>query len=172
MYRVFVINILVSLKKISSFFSLTIFFFFFFRKPLTKSDVVIAVQSLSHFQLFAFWGSIAYRLPCPSLSPGVSSKVCPLNQWCHLILCCTVLYLHSIFPSIRVFSNKPALRIKSPKYWSFNFSISSSDTEYSGWMNIQGWCSVALTGLMSLQSKGLLRVFSGTAVPKHQFFGS
>ena len=112
------------------------------------------------------------RLPCPSLSPGVSSKVCPLSQWCHLIFCCTILYLSSIFPSIKVFSSKPALHIKSPKYWSFSFSISPSDAEYSGWMSIQGWCSVDLTGSISLQSKGVSRVFSGTTVWKHHLFGS
>ena len=112
------------------------------------------------------------RLSCPSLSPGVSSKVCPLSQWCHLILCCTILYLPSIFLSIRVFSSKPAVHIKSPKYWSFSFSISPSAAEYSGWMNVQGWCSVALTYLISLQSKGLLWVFPATTVWKHQFFGS
>ena len=49
----------------------------------------------------------------------------------HLILCCPLLLLPSIFPSIRVFSNELALRIRWPKYWSFNFSISPSN-EYSG----------------------------------------
>ena len=49
----------------------------------------------------------------------------------HLILCCLLLLLPSIFPSIRVFSNESALRIRRPKYWSFNFSISPS-SEYSG----------------------------------------
>ena len=72
------------------------------------------------------------RLPCPSPSPGACSNmsielVMPSN---HLILCCFLLLL-SIFPSIRVFSNESALRIKGPKYWSFCFSISLS-SEYSG----------------------------------------
>ena len=49
----------------------------------------------------------------------------------HFILCCSLLLPHSIFPSIRVFSNKSALHIRWPKYWSFNFSISPSN-EYSG----------------------------------------
>ena len=55
-------------------------------------------------------------------------SVMPSN---HIILCCPFLLLPSIFPSIRVFSNEPALRIRWPKYWSFSFSISSSH-EYSG----------------------------------------
>ena len=72
--------------------------------------------------------------PCPSLSPGVCSKlmsielVMPSNR---LILCHPLLLLPSIFPSIRVFSNESALRIKWTKYWSFNFNISHSN-EYSG----------------------------------------
>ena len=49
----------------------------------------------------------------------------------HLILCCPLLLLPSVFPSIRVFSNESALRIRGPKYWSFSFNISPSN-EYSG----------------------------------------
>ena len=55
-------------------------------------------------------------------------SVMPSN---HLIFCCPLLLLPSIFPSIRVFSNESALRIRWPKYWSFSFSISHSN-EYSG----------------------------------------
>ena len=75
----------------------------------------------------------------------------------HLILCHPLLLLPSIIPSIRVFSNESALRIRWPKYWSFSFNISPSN-EHSG--------------LISLQSKGLSRVFSNTTVQKHQFFGT
>ena len=68
----------------------------------------------------------------------------------HLILCCPLLFLPSLFPSIRVFSSYSALHIRWSKYWSFNFSISPS--------NVQGWCPLGLTGLIYLQSKGLSRV--------------
>ena len=73
------------------------------------------------------------RLPCPSPSPGVCSKSCPLSWWCHPIIlsCRPLLLLPSIFPSIRVFSNESVLCIRWPKYWSFSFSISPSN-EYSG----------------------------------------
>ena len=54
----------------------------------------------------------------------------------HLILCCPLLLLPSIFPSIRVFSNESALGIRWPKYWSFSFSISPSN-EYSGLMSFK-----------------------------------
>ena len=81
----------------------------------------------------------------------------------HLILCHPFLFLPSIFPSIRVFSNKSALHIRRPKYWSFSISPSN---EYSGFIPLE------LTGLISLQSKGLSRVFSNIIIRKHQFFGA
>ena len=73
----------------------------------------------------------------------------------HLILCHPLLLPPSIFPSIRVFPSESALHIRWPKYWSFNFSISPSN-EYSGLV------SSRLNWLISLQSKGLPRVFSST----------
>ena len=66
------------------------------------------------------------RPPCPSPTPGVHSDSCPSSQWCHpshLILCRPLLILPPIPPSIRVFSNESALRMRWPKYWSFSFSI-------------------------------------------------
>ena len=80
----------------------------------------------------------------------------------HLILCQTILLL-SVFHSIKVFSNESILRIRWPKDWSFSFSISPS--------NIQDWFPLEWTGWITLQSKGLSRVFSNTTVQKHQFFG-
>ena len=83
----------------------------------------------------------------------------------HFILCRPLLLLPSIFPNIRDFSTESALCIRWPKYWSFSFSISPSN-EYSGLISL-GW-----TGWISLQSKGLSRVFSNTTVQKHQFFST
>ena len=71
------------------------------------------------------------RLPCPSPTPRVYSNSCPYSRWCHPTMCCPLLLLASIFPSIRVFSNESALHNRWPKYWSFSFSISPSN-EYSG----------------------------------------
>ena len=88
----------------------------------------------------------------------------------HLILCCLLLLLPSIFPSIfyngsfpRVFSNESVLHIRWPKYWSFSFSISSSN-EYSGLV------SFCIDCLIPLLSKGFSRVFTSTRVRKHEFF--
>ena len=88
------------------------------------------VQSLSCVQLLWPHGLQHIKPPCPSPTPGNLLKpmsiesVMPSN---HLILCCPLLLLPSIFPSIRVFSNELVLRIRWPKYWSFSFSISPSN---------------------------------------------
>ena len=79
-------------------------------------------------------------------------QVMPYN---HLIHCCLLFLLPSIFPSIRVFSNKSVLHIRWPKYWSFSFSISPSN-EYSGLISFR------MDWLDLLASKGLSRVFSNT----------
>ena len=89
-------------------------------------------------------------------------SVMPSN---HLILCCPLLLLLSMFPSIRVLSNESALHIRWPK-----FGVSASTSVIP--MNTQGWSPIGWTGWISLQSKGLSRVFSNTTVQKYQFFGS
>jgi len=90
------------------------------------------------------------------------SSMMPSN---HLILCCPLLLLPSIFPSIRVFSNESVLHIRWPKYWSFNFSISLS-IEYSGLISLR----IDWFDLLAVQ--GTLRVFSKTTIQKHQFFST
>ena len=108
------------------------------------------------------------RHPCPSPTPGTGSdlmsikSVMPSN---HLILCCRLLLLPSIFPSIRGFSNESVLHIRWPKYWSFSFSISPCN-EYSGLISF----SIDWFDLLAVQStlKSLLQ----HTVQKHQFFGA
>ena len=126
-----------------------------------------SVQSLSCVQLFVTPWTAACQASLPitnsrSLLKLMSIKsVIPSN---HLILCHPLLILLSIFPSIKVFSSEWVIWNRWPKYWSFSFSISASN-EYSGLISLE-W-----TGWISLQSKGLPRVFSKTTVQKHQFFG-
>ena len=97
----------------------------------------ISVQSLSHVPLFATPWTAAYQAPLSitnsqSLLKLMSIElVMPSN---HPILCHPLLLLPSVFPGIRVFSNESVLCIRWPKYWSFSFSISSSN-EYSGWIS-------------------------------------
>ena len=121
-----------------------------------------SIQSLSHVQLFATpW--IAACQASLSITKFMSIELMmPSNQF---IPCHPILLLPSIFASIRDFSKELALCIKWPKYWSFSFSISPSN-EYSG------LTSFRLTGLISLLSKELSRVFSNTTVQMHQFFST
>ena len=105
------------------------------------------------------------RPPCPSLTTGIYSNSCSLSWQYHPTISSSVVPLSSHiqpFPAIRIFSKDSALCIKWPKYWSFSFSISPWN-EYSGLISI-GW-----TSWISLQSKGLSRVFSSTKIQKHQF---
>ena len=99
-----------------------------------SSIVVVVVQSLSHVWLFATPGTAALQA---SLSFTISQSLLKLTSIesmmpsNHLILCHPLLFLSSIFPSIKVFSNESALCIRWSKYWSFSFSISTSN-EYPG----------------------------------------
>ena len=97
------------------------------------------------------------RSPCPSPTPGVYLSSCPLSPWCHLAISSSVAPFSSCLQSFLASLLPSVLPIRWPKYWSFSFSISPSN-EYSG--------------LISLQSKGLSRVFSNTIVQKHQLFST
>ena len=116
-----------------------------------------SVQLLSHVWLFAtpWTAAVQASLFITNSQSWLKfmsiESVMPSN---HLILCHPLLLLPSIFPSIRAFSNELVLCIRWPKYWSFSFNISPSN-EYSGLP--LGW-----TGWISLQSKGLSRVFSSS----------
>ena len=92
----------------------------------------------------------------------VQTHVHWISDAIHLILCCPLFLLPSIFPSIRIFYNESALHIRWPKYWSFSFSISPSN-EYSGLISFR----IDWLDLLAIQ--GTLRVFSNTIFQKHQF---
>ena len=128
-----------------------------------------SVQSLSHFWLFETpWiathqASLSITNSWSSLKLTSIESVMPSS---HLILCRPFFFLPPISPSMRVFSNESTLRMRWPKYWSFSFSIISLPKKS------QGWSPSEWTGWISLQSKGLSRVFTNTTVQKHQFFGA
>ena len=104
-----------------------------------------SVQSLSHVQLFVTPWTAAHQASLSIINSRSLLKLMfteSVMPSYHLILCCSLLLLPSIFPSIRVFSNESVLCIKWPKYWSFSVSISPSN-EYSGlilfrmeWLNL------------------------------------
>ena len=126
-----------------------------------------SVQSLSRVRLFATpWTSAQQASLSITNSRSLLTfmSITPVRPSNHLIICRPLLLLPSIFPSIRVFSNQ-SVHIRWPKYWSFSFSISPS-IEYSGLISfrIDWW--------ISLQSKGLSRVFSNTTAHTYQFFGT
>ena len=129
--------------------------------------MIVVVQSLSRVGLFASpWtracqASLSFIISWSLLKFISTDLVMPSN---HLNLCHLLLFLPSIFPSIRVF----------PMNWLFTSggqSIGASVSAAVLPMNIQGWFALGWTGFISLLSRGLSRVFSSTTFWKHQFFG-
>ena len=117
--------------------------------PSVKFSHSVLSDSLQHHELQHT------RPPCPSPTPGVHPNSCPSSWWCHPAISSSVI-------PIRVFSNESTLRMRWPNYWSFSFTISPSN-------DTQDWSPLEWTGWISLQSKGLSRVFSNTIFQKHQF---
>ena len=108
------------------------------------------------------------RLPCPSLTPGACSNSCPLSRCCYPTISSSVIPFsshHQPFPASGSFP-------MSQFFMSGGQSIGVSASASVLPMNIQNWFPLGWTGWMSLQSKGLSRVFSNTTVQKHQFFGA
>ena len=118
-------------------------------------------QLLSHVQLFATPWTAAHRPPCPSPTPRVYSNSCLLSQWCHPTISSSVVPFSSCLQSCPASRSFLMSQFFASGGQSFSFSISPS-------MNIQDWFPLGLTGLISLHFKGLSRVFSDTAIQKHQ----
>ena len=106
------------------------------------------------------------RLCCPSLSPWVCSNSCPLSQWCHPTISSSVIPFSSCPQSFPESGSFPVSLLFTSGGWSIRFSALASVLP----VNTQGWFPLGWTGWISLQSKGLSRVFSNTTVQKHQFF--
>ena len=153
----------VSYDFINIFYASTLFFKFYENINLSSAQFscsVVCNSLRSH-------GLQHTRLPCPSPTPRGFTDSCPLSRWCHPTISSSVVPFSSrlqTFPE-QVFSNESVLRIRWPNYWSFSFSISLS-------MNSQDWFPLEWTHWISLQSKGLWRVFSNTTVQKQQLFGT
>ena len=108
------------------------------------------------------------RLPCPSPTPGACSNSCPLSQWCHPTISSSVIP----FPSCLQSCPESGSFLMSQLFASGGQSIGASASASVLPMNIQEWFLLGWTGWISLQSKGLSRVFSNTTVQKHQFSGA
>ena len=108
------------------------------------------------------------RLPCPSPSPKICSNSNPLSQWCHPTISSSVVPFSSCPQSFPASGSFPVSQLFASGGQSVGVSVSASVLP----VNIQGWFPLGLTGLISLQSKELSRVFSNPTVQKHQFFGT
>ena len=126
-----------------------------------------SVQSLSRVWLFVTPYTAAHQLPCPSPTPRACSNPCPSNLWCHPTI-------SSVIPFSSCLQSFPASGsfLMSELFTSGGQSSGTSASASVLPVNIHGWFHLGLTGLISLQSKGLSRVFSNITVWKHQFFGT
>ena len=108
------------------------------------------------------------RPPWPSPTPGVHSNSCPSSWWCHPAISSSVVPFSSCPQSLPASGSFPMSQL-------FAWGGQSIRVSASAWvfpMNTQDWSPLGWTGWISLQSKGLSRVFSNTTVQKHQFFGA
>ena len=106
------------------------------------------------------------RLPCPSPTPRACSNSCPLSQWYHSTISSSVVPFSSCLQSFPASGSFPMSQFFASGGQSIGISASPSVLP----MNIQDWFPLWLTSWISLQSKGLSRVFSNTTVQKHQLF--
>ena len=108
------------------------------------------------------------RPTCSSATPRVYSNSCPLSQWCHPTISSSVVPYSSCLQSFQASGSFPMSQFFISGGQSIGVSASASVLP----MNIQNWFSLGWTGCISLQSKGLSRVFSNTTVQKHQLFSA
>ena len=129
-------------------------------------NMIVVVQSLNSVQLFVTLWTAAHKA---SLSFTISRRLLKLMSIelvmspNHLVLCCHLLLLQSIFPSTRVFSNESALWIRWPKYWSFSFSISPNENS--------GLISFRIDWFDLLEVQGTLKSSPTSQFKSNQFFG-
>ena len=107
-------------------------------------------------------------LPCPSPTPGVYSNSCPLSQWCHPTILCSVVPFSSHLQFLPALGSFQMSQFFTSGGQSIGVSASASVLP----MNTQDWFALGWTGWISLQFKGLSRVFSNTTVQKHKFFSA
>ena len=129
---------------------------------------VQSVQSLRPVWLFATPWTAAWQASLPSSTTSAYSNSRPLDRWCHPVISSSVIpfssYLQS-FPASQSFQMSQLFASVGQ-----NIGVSASTSVFPVISNIQGWFPLELTELISLQFKGLSRVFPSTTVWKHQFF--
>ena len=141
------------------------------QRPKVCLHVHAQISSVQLLSCVSLWphGLQDARFPCPSPTPEVYSNSCPLSRWCHPTTHpSSVVPFSSCLQSFPASGSFPMSQFFASGLQSIRASASASALP----MNIQDWFPLGLTGLISLQSKGLSRVFSNTTVQKHQFFGA
>ena len=148
-------------QLIYPFFCLTYFCYWFLISSVQFSCSVVSFPLWPH-------GLQHARLPCPSPAPGLYSNSCPLSQWCHPAISSSGIPFSTCLQSFPASGSFPVSQLFALSGQNIGFSASASVLP----MNIQDWFPLGWTGCISLQSKGLSRVFSNTTGQKHQFFGA
>ena len=131
----------------------------------TEMIMGISVQLLSCVRLFATLWTAAHQISCPSPTPRAYSNSCPSSWWCHPTISSSIVPF-SCFLSLPASGSFPVSRF----FPSGGQSIVILASALVFPMNIQDWYPLGWTGLISLQSKGLSRVFSNTTVQRSAFF--
>ena len=139
-------------------------------RNITLINIHIYYNIFSSFQSDSLWPHEPQdaRPPCPSPIPGVQQNPCPLSRWCHPTISSSIVPFSSCpqsFPASGSFQ-------MTQLFTSGEQNIGVSATASVLPMNTQNWSPLGWTDWISLQSKGLSRVFSNTTVQKHQFFGA
>ena len=124
------------------------------------SYIIIQFSSVSHVQLFATQGLQNTRPPCPTPTPGVYSNSCPLSQWCHPTISSSVVPFSSHLHSLPAWGSFQMSQLFASGGQNIGVSASASVLPVS----IQGWFPLGWTGWISLECRGLSRVFSNTSV--------
>ena len=114
------------------------------------------------------WTTQQARSPCPSPTPRIHPNPCPLCQWCHPTISSSVITFSSCTQSFPASGSFKMNKLSTSGGQSIGVSASTSIPP----MNTQDWSPLGWTGWISLQSKGLSRVFSNTTVQKHQFINA
>ena len=135
---------------------------FYFQKVLVQFSHSVVSASLRPHELQHA------RLPCPSPTPRAYSNSCPSSRWSHPTISFSTFFFFSCLQSFPTSGSFPMSQFFTSDNQSIGVSASTSVLP----MHIQVWFPLEWTGLISLQSKGLSRVFSNTTVQKHQFFGA
>ena len=129
---------------------------------------ISSVQLLSHVQLFATPWTTARQASLSITNSGTCSNSCPSSRGCHPTILSSVIPFSSCLQSFPASGSFPMSQFFTSGGQSIGVSVSASVPP----MNIQDWFPLGWIGWISLQSKGLSRVFSNTTVQKHQFFGT